>query len=190
MDSRTGILPHLKFANDGGALIALDLAAATGWRGGVDPEDESDYGRACTAGYPAGRVDVGETWGAIIGADEGIATAEWWREPDSPTYFLIGSAFGDETTDRALRAALRAGTVANWTELGVMRVASGRLVLMHAACAGGDVDLDPPRDLALIGDAVTQAVAPGSYQVAAIEVTMEQEALYNVIRWTPKPEPG
>ena len=54
------------FANDGGPLIALDAGDATLWEGGEDPDENSDYGRACEAGYPASLVRLTTNAAVII----------------------------------------------------------------------------------------------------------------------------
>jgi hypothetical protein len=177
------------FANDGGPLIALDATALTQWHGvGDDTAQDippgSDYARACAAGHPAGFLPVADTYGVIVGAQEGVSDARWWEPAEPGTIYLIGSVFGDEASDLTLMHQLSIDGVAGWSELGVLALGSGQLTLFHAACAGAEIDLDPPRPLALIGDGLSQPVPPGAYRVSATEVTIGQDGLYNVVRWS------
>jgi hypothetical protein len=176
------------FANDGGPLIALDATALQHWCGvGNDFTQDippgSDYARACAAGYPAAVLPVADTYGVVVGAQEGFSDARWWEPPEPGTFYLIGSVFGDEASDLALMRQLSLGSVAGWIDLGVLALESGRLMLFHAACAGLELELDPLRPYAVIGDGLSQAVAPGAYRVAATEVSVGNDALYNVVRW-------
>jgi hypothetical protein len=98
--------------------------------------------------------------------------------------YLLGVAFGDEATEAALLVQLQSGQC-QWLELGTMRVESGRLLLLHAACAGEEVELNPAREPAVIGDGLTVAIAPGLYVVAATEVGIGEDGFYNVVRWRP-----
>jgi len=100
----------------------------------------------------------------------------------------VGAVFGDTETDRRLADLLTKDSIDSWVTLGVMDVPSGRLLLFHAACAGADLTLDPAREVAVIGDGVTQALAPGRYALASVEVGLGNEALYNLVRWSPYPE--
>jgi hypothetical protein len=169
------------FANDGGPLIALDASHATFWEGGTDPDEESDYKRACEAGYPAGLVPVETTAAAVIGAEEGLATARWIHSPEGHL-FLVGCAFADDDVDEDLPRLLKDG--AAWMPLGRIAVASGKLLLFHAACQLTDLRIDPDRDVAVIGDALSAIVEPGEYSLAARELALPNKALFNFVRWT------
>lgn len=61
------------FANDGGPLIALDARAATVWEGGEDPDEDSDYGRACATDYPASAIPLTTNVAVVMGAELTIA---------------------------------------------------------------------------------------------------------------------
>jgi hypothetical protein len=73
---------------------------------------------------------------------------------------------------------------ASWTPLGKIAVASGTLLLFHAACRLTDLTIDPDRDVAVIGDALSATVGPGVYALASCEVDLPDKALFNVVRWT------
>jgi hypothetical protein len=174
--------------NDGGPLLAVDFALAAGWRGGFDDSEhsippDSDYTRACAAAYPAGRVDIGKSWGVIIGARENVAIAGWRRNFSSGLCYLIGAVFGDEETDQQLAEFLQAGTDSTWNELGVMGIDSGRLMLLHAACPGALALVDPEKNPVCIGDGLTMPVKPGEYAISSAEVKIEDAGLYCVVRW-------
>src|SRR5204863_8174537 len=78
LGSPTTVMAALKFANDGGPLIALDAALAAGWNGNRSDDYRdpippgSDYERACNAGYPAELLTVGAGSGVVIRAREGL----------------------------------------------------------------------------------------------------------------------
>jgi len=118
----------------------------------------------------------------VIGAEEGLGTAWWLHSPDRHL-FLIGCAFADDDVDEELRRLLDEEQ-ATWMSLGKMAVASGKLLLFHAACRLTDLTIDPDRDVAVIGDAISVIVEPGEYALAACEVALPDKALFNVVRWT------
>jgi Immunity protein 21 len=176
------------FANDGGPLLAIDAQAAADWTGtgedtttGIPPG--SDYDRACHVDYPAGILPAGSSSAVVIGAQENVGAARWLQGADPTVVFLVGAVFGDETTDLALFEQLLRGHGFEWVHLGELTVPSGRLALFHAACSGADVTLDPLREPALIGDAITQPVLPGRYRLSAAEARFDDHALYCIVRW-------
>lgn len=170
------------FANDGGPLIALDAEDAILWAGGENPDDDSDYGRACKSGYPASLVPLTTNVAAVIGAQEGLGTAQWLHSPDGQL-FLVGCAFADDDVDDKLQPLLD-DEHATWIPLGRTAVPSGKLLLFHAACQLVDLTIDPDRDFAVIGDAISAVVEPGVYVVESREVSVPNKALYNVVRWS------
>ena len=171
------------FANDGGPLIALDAGDATLWEGGEDPDEDSDYGRACEAGYPASLVRLTTYAAVIIGAQEGLGTAWWLHSPDG-RLFLVGCAFADDGVTEELPQLLDDDGRATWKPLGKITLASGKLLLFHAACRLTDLTIDPDRDVAVIGDALSATVGPGEYVLASCEVALPDKALFNLVRWT------
>jgi hypothetical protein len=167
------------FANDGGPLIAFDSGDAALWDGGQNPDEDSDYRRACETGYPAGLVPLTTSAGVVIGAEEGLGTA-WWLHSTDRHLFLVGCAFADDDVDEDLPRLLDEAT---WMSLGNMTVTSGKLLLFHAACRLTDLTIDPDRDVAAIGDAISVIVEPGEYALATCEVALPDKALFNVVRW-------
>jgi Immunity protein 21 len=101
------------FANDGGPLIAFDSGDAALWDGGENPDEGSDYRRACETGYPAGLVPLTTSAGVVIGAEEGLGTA-WWLHSTDRHLFLVGCAFADDDVDEDLPRLLDDAT---WTSL-------------------------------------------------------------------------
>lgn len=170
------------FTNDGGPLIALDAGDAALWQGGENPDDDSDYGRACKTGYPAGLVPLNATVGVVVGAAEGVGTASWLHSPDGQL-FLVGCVFADDNIDDKLQRLL-SDEHATWIPLGRTAVPSGKVLLFHAACRLSDPAIDPDRDVAVIGDALSVVVPTGDYTIEAREVIMPDIALFNVVRWT------
>ena len=84
-----------------------------------------------------------------------------------------------------MASLLATDTDTKWTELGLVRIDSGRLMLLHAAAHGDGVIVDPKRSPALMCDALTVAVPRGEYAVAAAEVKIKDAGLYCVVRWSP-----
>jgi len=179
------------FANDGGPMIAIDAANAELWTGNDDPDgsgeaipEGSDYERACESEYPAGLLPVGGSHGIVVGAQEAVGSAWWHREGGASEAFLVAAAYGDEDSDRELAERLSRSDATDWTTLGSIELASGRVLLLHAACTGTQVDVDPERRPAVIGDALSIQLPPGTYTTQACAVEIEDRALYNVVRLT------
>jgi hypothetical protein len=183
-------MPRLKFANDGGPLLAIDGQLAPFWHGNVSGNDPdpipsgSDYERACHAAHPAQIIPVGPGCGVVIGAQEGVSAA-WWDNLSSAVLVLVGAVFGDDWSDDILRTQLEGSLSVGWQRLERMKVTSGRLLLFHAASEGAHVTVDPARPFALIEDAISATLPAGPYVVEAREVAIEDRALYNVVRWSP-----
>ncbi len=180
----------LRFANDGGPLIALDAALAAQWTGNRSPDYRdpippgSDYERACNAGFPADLLKIGDSTGVVIGAQEGISTA-WWYPLAGDVLCLVGSVFGDQASDAQLTRMLGDDRSGDWQHLGAFTVQSGQVLLMHAASEGALVTIDPATSHAAIEDAVSASLPMGTYRLACREVSLEGRGLYTVVHWRP-----
>ena len=175
-----------EFANDGGPLVALAAEDAAMWLG-ADGSSESaaarsDYERACAAEYPAGVMPVANGTAVILGAQEHVAAA-WWQRSSAGGVFLVGCTFADVGADQDLARMLDDGSITAWAPIGVMTVRSGKVLLFHAAGTVGDLHIDPGREPAVIGDALSVVLAPGEYELSAREVSIPDRALYSAVRW-------
>ncbi len=154
-------MPALRFANDGGPLIACDARLADQWHGNrsddqTDPiPPGSDYERACNAQGPADLLKIADGAGVVIGAHEGIS--------------------------EILNHESLAG---DWQPLGTLNVQSGRLLLLHAASEGRTVKVDPVAEYACIEDAVSGSVIRGICAVSC-RVLSCGGGLYNLVQWQP-----
>lgn len=173
-----------RFVNDGGPLLALDAGDAALWMGGVDPGADGDYGRACASGHPAGLIPVGASSAVVLGAREGIGTA-WWQPSADGRLLLVGCVYADDGIEEALPDLLQRDDV-SWAPLGGVDLRSGQALLLNASSRLSDVTVDPDRELAVIGDALSVRVACGRYATAACELLLPDKALFNVVRWTPE----
>src|SRR5258705_4181915 len=183
-------MPALRFANDGGPLIAFDARLADQWFGNrsddqTDPiPPGSDYERACSAQGPAAVLKIADGAGVVIGAQEGISTA-WWRSVRSGDLCLVGCVYGDQTSDAHLDEILNHESLAgDWQRLGTLSLQSGRLLLLHAASEGRTVNVDPVAEYACIEDAVSGSLVLGIYEVSCRVLSCEG-GLYNVVKWHP-----
>jgi hypothetical protein len=180
----------MRFANDGGPLIAFDAGLADRWHGNTSDDYSdpippgSDYERACSARAPADLVQIADGVGVVIGAQDGISTA-WWHPLKSGGLCLVGCVFGERAGDRELETILDQDSPENWQSLGTVNVQSGRLLLLHAASEGTTVAIDPAAPHACIEDAVSASLNRGRYDVCCRVVNLEGRALYNVVKWQP-----
>lgn len=170
-------------ANDGGPLVAIDAGDAALWKGRIEFDEDSDYGRACNTGYPAGLVPLGTSKAVVIGAREGIGTAGWLPSIGGQL-LLVGCVFADQDAYEALPHLLNEAD-RQWAPLGTITLGAGRMLLFHATCRLSDLKIDPDGEVACIGDALSATVDPGQYALAASEVAVADKALFNVVRWTP-----
>ena len=118
----------------------------------------------------------------IIGAKEGIGHLRWHSEGPKKA-FLIGCAFADDDAFDELVLALHNDRPLDWVPLGTMEVSSGKVLLFHAACEGCDLEVDPQREVAFIGHAISVALTLGNYALAACEVSWPDRGLFNVVKW-------
>jgi len=184
-------MPALRFANDGGPLIAFDARLADQWYGNrsddqTDPiPPGSDYERACIARGPADLLKIADGAGVVIGAHEGISTA-WWQSLRSGGLCLVGCVYGDQASDAQLNEILNDESVAgDWQRLGTLNLQSGRLLLLHAASEGRTVNVDPVAEYACIEDAVSGSLIRGICEVSC-RVLSCQGGLYNLVQWQPR----
>ena len=182
-------MSSLRFANDGGPLIALDAHVANHWHGNhsddySDPiPPGSDYERACSARAPADLLQIAHGAAVIIGAQEGIATA-WWQPLKVGGLCLVGCVYGDQASDGELSNVLAESASGSWQHLGTMTGYSGQLLLLHAASEGTTVTIDPSAPHACIEDAVSASLDRGRYEVSCRVVSLGH-GLYTLVQWQP-----
>ncbi len=170
----------IPFANDGGPLIVLPRELLGDWQGTLGESlDESfpfgpDDTRACEAPYPAGLLKVGTGFGLVIGAQDHIVTAHWLRLPEQQGCVLVCWSYADDGAPRKIYRQLQNHQL-TWCQFRQKaQIASGNLVLFHAASPGNQIrELDPFREIneyAVIGDALPIRLEPGEYAMELVEV--------------------
>lgn len=188
------------FRNDGGPLVVLPVQHLLSWFGADGPPQSEklpfgpDYARACSATYPAEQIDVGEGVGLVVGSREHLADTHWLRFRGVPAAFLVAWICREEESDREVASLLREDMV-KWTrQQQRMALPKGKLVLLHGASSGADVDeqaqLDDDETFAegeaLIGDALPRCLPLGRYSVDVAELGGNYERdVYHccVARW-------
>lgn len=172
----------IRFANDGGPLIVLPRELLPFWEGadkrsggrviaaeadeGLGEFAGTDYARACAAGGWVSTIAVGDGHGLILGADEDFQGVRWLRLAEFPGIMLILPIYAEEDTQQVLVMALRRTLDEGWREVfPAFQVASGELVLLHAANTGEEVREARDKECATIGDAIPWQIEPGLYTV-------------------------
>jgi hypothetical protein len=175
-----------QFANDGGPLIVLPREAASFWEGSAPPSNgrviearfrwnddafATDYDRACDVEEWAAILEVGLSWGLVLGGED---TADGWLQPNAPdTLALVRTAWSDLLSDEEIPKLYEALAEQRWKRLhSGLLITHGDLLLMHAASTGSEVrekEADNP-SLVTIGDAMPYHARPGLYSVDLCEV--------------------
>jgi hypothetical protein len=179
------------FANDGGPLIALPHELVGHW-----PGTQSDYDRACDARRPFDFFPVGP--GLVVVAastDTMLYQANWLRVDGQRGVMLVGWDSGAPDEREWLLAKLAAPGTGWHRHRPRMEVASGVLLLQHAAGPAADVRLAPADQAACIGQVVPVGVAPGRYVLESLALDEEaggERYCCVVCRWVPtsQAEPG
>jgi hypothetical protein len=172
----------IHFVNDGGPLMVLPRELLPFWEGADRPSggrvittdaDEglgefagTDYARACSAGGWVSTISVGDGHGIILGAEEDFRGVQWLRLAETPGTMISLPMYAEEDTDQVLVMALRRTLDEGWREVfPAFQVASGELVLLHAANTGEEVREARDKECAMIGDAIPWQIEPGLYTV-------------------------
>jgi hypothetical protein len=171
------------FANDGGPLIALPYELVGYW-----PGIRSDYDRACDARRPFDFFSTGPGLVVVAGStDTMLYEANWLRVDGHPGIMLVGWDSGAADEREWLLTQLT-GPGATWhRHRPRMEVASGVLLLQHAAGPAANVQLAPADQNAGIGQTVPVGVAPGRYALESLAFDEETGERYCcvVCRWVP-----
>jgi hypothetical protein len=172
------------FANDGGPLIALPHELVGHW-----PGTRSDYDRCCDARRPFDFFPAGP--GLVVVADSTdtmLYEANWLRVDGQPGIMLVGWESGAADERDWLLSKLAEPGVAWHRHRLRMEVASGVLLLLHAAGPAAEVRLAPPDQAASIGQVVPVGVAPGRYGLESLALDEEaggERYCCVVCRWVP-----
>jgi hypothetical protein len=172
------------FDNDGGPLIALPHELVGHW-----PGARSDYDRACDARRPFDLLPAGPGLVVVAGStDTMLYAANWLRVDGQPGVMLVGWDSGAADERQWLLSKLAAPGVAWQRHRPLMEVASGVLLLQHAAGPAADVRLAPADRGACIGQVVPVGVAPGRYALESVafdEKAGGERYCCVVCRWVP-----
>ena len=189
----------------GGVLAALPFEALGDWSGDGDEYDEVTEGELFLL------RPVGPTHGLFVGDmnGDGIMEAHWmrlddepgmtlvvwsaWPDPARPTYpedlRKVARAWSRREDPRQpwLEATLRRSDLA-WKPLaGVMAVAGGVLLLLHAEGPALKKRFAKPRAVAGDTHTVPAGVAPGAYLIETLEICELPEGDHFCVacRWVP-----
>lgn len=178
------------FGNDGGPLIILPREAQPFWEGTDPPSGgrvvaaefrwdhlkpdapATDYDRACDVNDWAQLVDVGSSWGLVLGNESPMAA--WIPFANSDRFLAVVavtcSASFDESVGFFARLHDNRGEQ-DWERHDrVVWVGQGELLLLHAAFAGKavrEVAFDEPA-----GDVKVLCVRPGHYAIDFCEARL------------------
>jgi hypothetical protein len=154
------------FANDGGPLIALPHELVGHWSG-----TQLDYDRACDAGSPVELFSVGPGLMVVMTSpDTMIYEANWLRLKGLPGITLVGwDTWSGDRRKWLLARLVRRGL--GWRRHPrKMTIASGVLVLQHAAGQAADVRFAPAEECACIGQVVPAGIEPGRYAMSSVVI--------------------
>lgn len=172
------------FANDGGPLIALPHELVGYW-----PGTRNDYDRACDARCPFDFFPTGPGLVVVMTSpDTMIYEANWLRLAGHPGITLVGWDSGAEDERDWLLAHLACPRVGWHRHRPQVTVASGVLLLQHAAGSAADVRFAPGDKAACIGQVVPVGIKPGRYAletVAIDEASGEDRYCCVLCRWVP-----
>jgi hypothetical protein len=177
------------FANDGGPLLALPHELVGHWLG-----TRNDYDRACDARCPFDFLSAGPGW-VVVMTSPGtmIYEANWLRLDGQPGITLVGWDSGAEDERDWLLARLARSGVGWHRHRPRMAVASGVLLLQHAAGSAANVRFAPEDESACIGQVVPVGIKPGRYalETATIDEASGEDRYCCVLcRWVPAGRAG
>ena len=180
------------FGNDGGPLLVLPKEALSYWEGTQPPSNErvvtansrwegqeiaTDYDRACDLGDTSKLLQVGPSWGIVLG--QANFTCDLWLRLANTDTFLLLSIFDSGDCSREDMLDLYAAQIdTRWTRLGShLQAAQGDFFLLHAASSGLKVDFKPEdAPYTRIGDAMLFAAPPGCYNIDVCEIDDPERA--------------
>jgi hypothetical protein len=194
------------FWNDGGPLLIVPQALVAAWEGSDAPSAgrvvaarsrwsgsgaASDYDRACDVdSESAAALDVGESWGVVIGT-AAAQSAQWLPRADEGAFYAVGIEAANDTAPDRLRAL--ASAPGEWRVLRD-RAAVGPegLLLAHAASRPGEVRELPAmmpasegeEGGAVIGDGLRYPAPAGEYTVSARDVVTPDGEYLTFIRFS------
>ena len=188
------------FQNDGGPLLIIPEPAAPYWEGGDPPSNgrvveatfrydtqiATDYDRACDVNDWVGALEIGPSWGVVLG-NTTSASAAWLAGPRAEQFYAVGVDATDDDSSATLLTLATSQRNGAWRRvLTSAEVTARGLLLLHAASRGGEVQeqaSDTP-GTALIGDGIRHAVPPGRFAVEACTVGMPQRTFVTFVRFT------
>ena len=172
------------FVNDGGPLIALPHELVGHW-----PGTQNDYDRACDARRPFDFFRAGPGMVVVAGStDTMLYEANWLRVDGQPGIMLVGWDIGAADEREWLLDKLTASGTPWHRHRPRMEIASGVLLLLHAAGPTAEARLAPADQYACIGQVVPVGIAPGRYAMESIafdEKAGEERYCCVVCRWVP-----
>lgn len=160
--------PHLLIAEE----LLIGWRGVEGWRDHEDPDDKSDYARACRVESWLGLIPCGAGEVVVFSGEAGPIA--WFDDEKNDSGVFIQWVGAD--SDAQIAAAVRSGAVLrcltqdNAEDIAFSAGASGRLRLMDSS----DVGADP------IDSALTIDLQPGRYRLRA--GYFETESLMLVVR--------
>lgn len=167
-----------EFLSDGGPLIVLPRELLGSWMGAEgEPSSQDfpfgpDYARACRSNDAASLLEVGAGIGLLLGDETFFYPIQWVDLREERGVALVGwCCCNDQDEERVEVEGLLRGE-SGWECLERrFHLASGELVLLHAANVGTEVDeLDAFGELhAMIADALPVRLKPGTYKLEVME---------------------